>query len=168
MKAGFDVGWLLCIIIRGRLMMMAVVMEATEAIEAVGWTAQAEVDGDTGRVIVLFAIEERRTQPQQLWSCSSRIVLVLELKVVRVCHQVVNDISEYKRLCSRLRGWPMPTQPPTTLSGCMPPSSFLIEARSELRWGYWGCYCLHGAASRCEPEPASRVLRFAAFVLWWR
>jgi hypothetical protein len=36
MKAGFDVGWLLCIIIRGRLMMMAVVMEATEAIEAVG------------------------------------------------------------------------------------------------------------------------------------
>jgi len=62
MKAGFDVGWLLCIIIRGMLIMM----EATEAIEAVGLTAQAEVDGDTGRVIVLFAIEERRTQPQQL------------------------------------------------------------------------------------------------------
>ncbi len=39
MKAGFDVGWLLCIIIRGMLIMMAaaaVVMEATEAIEAVG------------------------------------------------------------------------------------------------------------------------------------
>ena len=69
----------------------------------------------------------------------SRIVL----EVVRVCHQVVNDISEYKRLCSSLlRGWPMPTQPPTTLStGCMPPSSFLIEANTEPRWGYWGC-CL--------------------------
>ena len=37
MKAGFDVGWLLCIIIRGMLIMMAtVVMEAMEAIEAVG------------------------------------------------------------------------------------------------------------------------------------
>ena len=134
--------------------MMAVVMEATEAIEAVGWTAQAEVDGDTGRVIVLFAIEERRTQPQQLWSCSSRIVL----EVVRVCHQVVNDISEYKRLCSRLRGWPMPTQPPTTLRGCMPPSSFLIEANTEPRWGYWGCCCLPrseslraGASLPCPP-----------------
>ena len=158
MKAGFDVGWLLCIIIRGMLIMMAaVVMEATEAIEAVGWTAQAEVDGDTGRVIVLFAIEERRTQPQQLWSCSSRIVLVLKLEVVRVCHEVVNDISEYKRLCSRLRGWPMPTQPPTTLRGCMPPSSFLIEANTEPRWGYWGC-CLPrseslraGASLPCPP-----------------
>ena len=159
MKAGFDVGWLLCIIIRGMLIMMAaMVMEATEAIEAVGWTAQAEVDGDTGRVIVLFAIEERRTQPQQLWSCSSRIVLVLELEVVRVCHEVVNDISEYKRLwCSRLRGWPMPTQPPTRLRGCMPPSSFLIEANTEPRWGYWGC-CLPrseslraGASLPCPP-----------------
>ena len=94
------------------------------------------------------------TQPQQLWSCSSRIVL----EVVRVCHQVVNDISEYKRLCSRLRGWPMPTQPPTTLRGCMPPSSFLIEANTEPRWGYWGCCCLPrseslraGASLPCPP-----------------
>ena len=54
----------------------------------------------------------------------------------------------------------MPTQPPTTLStGCMPPSSFLIEANTEPRWGYWGCCCClprseslrAGASLPCPP-----------------